>query len=183
MLLWHVLAAHANGNAEHLTRFALSQLDGTLARERALGESLLAFTGTQQACERLALLLDKDPSFWVREHAQWAREVCLTELACRNRYRSALRARTLDELAAGLAEIRQAASPMAYAWHHQIELEERKTDNPRTKAYLKLFWYNWGNPSSRKENIKLCGRKLKDYCRGENLKDGVTSRQAPWWKL
>ena len=181
-ILWQALAAHAGGNEGEITALADARLAKPSARERALGVSLLAFQGNADANARLQNLLATDPSFWVREHAQWAQEVCLAELACRERYRTALGAGTLDEAALALAEIRAAASPMAYAWRGQIERSVAWTPDKRTRAYFDLFWYHWGNTSTRKRDIRLGGRELPKYCRGDRMDEGVSSRQAPWWR-
>lgn len=182
-LLWHALAAEACDNSPALVALAIEWASERSAAQRALAVSLLAFQGDDASRDRLANLRDSDPSYWIREHATWAWEVCSTEIACRRRYREILQTRSLDEIAAGLAEIRMALSPIVYAWHSPIDAELIPKEDRRVWGYVKLFWYHWGNTSSRKENIKLCGRKLQQHCRGENLKDGVTSKMAPWWNI
>jgi hypothetical protein len=183
-LLWHSLAAQRAGNARELAALAAGFLSSTAARERALGVTLLAFQGDETSHETLRQLEEHDASFWVREHARWAAEVCATESACRTRYREVVAAESLEILAAGLAEMRMALSPLAHAWRGEIErAAPQLTQDRRRHAYLRLFWYHWGNTSSRQKDIKLVGRELQKFCCGERLNDGVTSRMAPWWTL
>ena len=183
-LMWHVVAAEDGGNTPEIVRMAVEYLAAPVARDRALGVTLLAFQGDAESLVKLAKQRDSDASLWVREHATWAWEVCAQEQVCRQRYRETLQAKTLSELAAGLAELRNAFTPKVWSWHRRLEVENNGLQaNGRMTAYLNLFWYHWGSVSSRKENIALFGRNLRDHCRGEQLKDGVTSRQWPWWQL
>jgi len=182
-LLWHATSALYADNAPELTAMASDLASASAALERALAVTLLAYLGDETSAGILAQMQANDESFWVRKHAEWAYEVCLTEIACRSRYRVAVEAESLDFLVPDLAEIRMALSPLAHAWrrpieHHSIKLSQ----NPRNRAYLDLFWYHWGATSSHKRNIKMCGRELQQYCRGEKLKNGVTNRMAPWWQ-
>ena len=182
-LFWHCLAAESAGNFATLVALASEWLVSERAPNRALAVSLLAVQGDEASQRPLAQLRDTDPSYWVREHANWAWEVGATEFACRKRYQEILTANSLAEVAAGLAEIRLALSPMAYAWHSAYDSVARETLDRRIHGYIRLFWYHWGNTSSRKNNIKVCGRELRQHCRGEGLKDGITSRMAPWWQI
>lgn len=74
--------------------------------------------------------------------------------------------------------------PMVLAWResdeHRLRLAKQ---TKRNRAAIGLFWAHWGNSSSNRENISLAGRKLREYCRGERLQDGVSSRMAPWWEV
>ena len=182
-LFWHALAAEACDNSSSLTSLAREWIAGESAALRALGVSLLAAQGNSASRDHLTRLRDGDPSYWIREHAAWAWEVCSSEIACRHRYREILSSNSLNGAAAGLAEIRSALTPMAYAWHSQLDADFVSQMDRRLRGYLKLFWYHWGNTSSRKDNIEVCGRKLWQHCRGEHLKDGITSKMAPWWQI
>lgn len=183
-LLWQSLAARLAGNATEVAELATEFLASASARDRALGVTLLAYQGDEQSLSTLKSLCENDASFWVRDHAYWAWEACATEAACRARYREVVAAESLELVAAGLAEMRMALSPLAHGWRGAIERDAAAlTQDRRKRAYLDIFWEHWGNSSSRQKNIKLCGRELLKHCRGEQLKDGVTGRMAPWWKL
>jgi hypothetical protein len=107
------------------------------------------------------------------------------ERCSRERYAELLRIPLpLEQIAAGLAELRPALTPLARAWHSSVEkLGEWSPGNHRVAAYIELFWYHWESRSESHRDVKIAGRKLKDYSRGDELKDGVTSRMAPWWPL
>jgi hypothetical protein len=183
-LMWHAVAAHAGGNDAEVAEFATECLAAETARDRALGVTLLAFQDDAVSGGVLAQRKDSDPNFWIREHASWCVEVWATERACRQRYREVLKVRTLPELATGIAELAEAFSPITRAWRASMEKEASwPCDDRRMNAYLDSFWYHWNNTSSHKENVAICGRKLREHCRGERLKDGITSRQSPWWRL
>lgn len=184
VIFWHVAAAHAGQNAEEIRHLADSWIAASTARDRALGVTLLAFQGDEASVERLSRCRDSDPSFWVREHATWAVEVCALESACKRRYAEVLQSPSLRELAIGFAELHMAFTPLVRAWKLAVEREAGwPRQDARMNAYHDLFWYHWCNTTSRKENFAILGRKLCEHCRGERLKDGVTSRQSPWWRL
>ena len=103
-ILWHVLAAHFSGNGAIIASLATDWLHDKGARERALGVTLLAFHGDAKRLPELATLSKGDPSFWVREHARWAWDVCSSESAARQRYSELLTAGSLEEVAAGFPE-------------------------------------------------------------------------------
>jgi len=183
-ILWHVLAAHVRGNALVIANLAFDWLREDAARERALAVSLLAFHGDAGHLPDLVRLRDTDPSLWVREHARWAWDVFATESGCRQRYCDLLNARALGDVVSGLAELRPALSPMAIAWRASDEYSPLLVQQtPRNRAAIRLFWYHWDSSSSNRKNIALVGRKLREHCRGEPLKDGVSSHMAPWWRL
>lgn len=183
-LLWQVQAAHGCGNARELAQIAANLLEAEVARDRALGVTLLAFQGDQTALSSLNERRSSDASFWIRDYAAWAWEVCALEHACRERYREALTSASLAELSCVLAEISPALSPMALAWRDEIEREEGwESEDRRTRTYLDLFWYHWTNGSSKRRDVEVMQRKLRNYCRGETLKTGVTDHLAPWWVI
>lgn len=184
VVLWHVLAAHLGGNASLICDFARKFTAEKRARDRALGVTLLAFQGDGESLEFLEQTRAGDSSFWVREHAAWAREACATELVCKTRYRQILVSQSVQQLVAGLAELLPALSPLAYAWHPQIEKEEPwEAPERRMCAHHHLFWFHWSHTSRSRENIETAGRKLREFCRGEALKEGITGRMAPWWVI
>ncbi|RBP46026.1 hypothetical protein DES53_102412 [Roseimicrobium gellanilyticum] len=183
-ILWQVLAAHAAGNLASIARFAHEWMFDGHAEVRALAVTLLAFQGDEDSLIRLAELRDGDPSFWVREHAVWASDVCTSEMACRERYLDILAAQSPEDIISTFIEIRPAFSPMVFAWIESEDLRTRLArQSPRNRVLIRLFWSHWCSVSSRSRNVSMGGRKLKEYCRGERLKDGVSSRMAPWWRL
>lgn len=155
ILMGHSIGAMAADNVSAIAKIALEHLASEAARERALGVTILAYQGSEEALRLLAGSRESDRSFWVREHAQWATEICATELACRQRYRELIESDSLERIAAALAEMRMALSPLARTWRRMIEAGSAALRNSRRrKAYLKLFWYHWGNVSSRQRDIK-----------------------------
>lgn len=183
-IMSHALASHGSGNECEFQRISNLFLEAGIARDRALGVTMLGFQGNGSLKEKLAQIAQTDPSLWVREQASWCLDVCATEQACKLRYREILSCKSLDALATGLMELAPAFSPLARAWRRLVEQEVSWAicDN-RMSIYLRNFWYRWDNDSSNRERVQICGRKLEDFCRGERLSEGVTSRQAPWWKL
>ncbi len=182
-LLWYSVAAHHNENIAGIRGIADECVAASSAKDRALGVTLLAFEGDEAAFDCLIKMKDADPSYWVREHATWAMEVCANEQACKQVYREILASNRVEELAAGLAELRLAITPIAKGWNRTIERAAGwPRQNQRVNAYLTVFWYHWDNTSSHKENIEIQGRRVKERCRGERLEQGVTDKQHPWWK-
>lgn len=181
-ILWNVLAAHAGGNSAEIAEMALEWLNVDSAQERALGVTLLAFHGDSHLLPKLKSIRETDPSFWVREHARWAIDACATEASARKRYEELLAARTLEEVVAGFAELRPALSPMAFTWGYSEKNRSLLAEQTnRNRAVIELFWYHIGNSSELKERVNIAGRQLRDFCRGERLKDGITNKMAPWW--
>ena len=183
-LLWHAVAAHAGNNDAEIVRLADEYMTAAVAKERALGITLLAFQGDDASLAKLSERRESDASFWIRKHAAWAWEVCALERSCRQRYRDVLEVKTMPELAAGVAELRDAFTPMVWAWHSRLEDDSKIFErDKRLCAYLYLFWHHWGSRSSRRDHIELFGRRLRDHCRGEEIKEGIASRQSPWWQI
>ena len=183
-LFWHVAAALSCRNHQQIYKIAQQLLKRPIARDRALGVTLLAYLGDDASCEILNEQTTKDGSFWVRTHLRWAVEVCKTEIFCKAKYRQILRENSISPVMCGLAQMRKALSPMAKAWRHQVELDAPGFgEATRVASYLELFWYHWGNSSRHTHGFAIQGRKLQEYCRGEQLKEGVADRQHPWWQL
>ncbi|MYB95555.1 hypothetical protein F4Y43_17030 [Candidatus Poribacteria bacterium] len=188
-IMFMTLAALAGGGEEELWNLVTQEyLAGPYAKERNLGVSILPWFGDDKAIEKLKELKSDDPSQWVRGHAWWAYEVAQQERSCREVYREALQTLDLFRISAAFEQIKPALSPTARWWHGEIEKEEGFHEeslyiDPRLDALHYRFWYRWGNSTNTKSNIELFGRKLKDYCRGEELSAGSPPRIAPWWKL
>jgi len=183
-LLVQVLAASRGGTEDEILKLAKEHLTLPRARDRALGVTLLAFVSpTGEVGDFLRDIATRDGSYWVRDQARWAQEVLSVERSCRDRYAELLRSPlALEQIAAGLAELRPALTPLARAWRSSVEkLSKWSFGNDRVTAYVELFWYHWESRSESRRDVKIAGRKLKDYSRGEGLKDGVTLRMAPWW--
>jgi hypothetical protein len=184
VLFWHVAAAQVEGNAKEMICIANEWVGKAAARDRALGVVIMGYLGDPDSIAKLNSLACDDQSYWIRELAIWASEVCSLEVACKQKYIEICKNSSLRELAHGLGELRMALTPMARAWRHTIDKENfMDSSDGRRRIYLNLFWYHWGNTSSRKKGFAVLGRKLSDTCRGEQLKDGVTNRQFPWWKI
>lgn len=182
-LLWQVQAAHGRDNQAEIGLIAKEALKSPIARDRALGASLLAFQGDENALHLLHSSRESDSSFWVREHAAWAWDVCASEHACRRRYNELLEAVSLAELSCGLAELRPALSPMACAWRCALERKRPGSiTDPQQRVYLELFWYHSEGRRTRMENVEMGRRKLSEHCRGERLRRGVSDHIVPWWK-
>ena len=183
-ILWQVMAAHARQNPEAIAALADEWLRDAMARERALAISILAFHGDGRYLQKLRSVIENDQSFWVRDHARWALDVCASESICRQRYGELLEASSLEQIVSGLAELQPALSPMAFAWREAPEYHSRlMQQTQRNRTAIQLFWAHWGSSSSSRKNISLGLRKIEEFCRGEPLKDGVTSHMAPWWSL
>lgn len=183
-LMWQVIAAHSKKNATAIAKFVEDWIESDFARERVLAVTLMAFQADENALPKLQEIQNNDPSFWVRDHARWASDICANEIACQRRYTEILVETSFESIVAGLAEIRPALTPLAFAWwkidkNRSLLAQQAK----RNRALIQLFWARWSRQSTSRENIKLSGRKLREYCRGERLQDGVSSRMAPWWQI
>lgn len=181
-LLWHCLAAIGNDNATPLRELAHLKIESHGAVDRALGVTLLAFVGLEEDDEFLKNAAASDLSYWVRDHASWAQETNCLEHTCQRLYQQALESTDLKTLACRLGAMRLSLSPLCRGWRIQYRLR-KSFNNSDLDAYHYHFWYHWDQGSKRKNNIKLCGRKLKEFCRGLPLKSGVTDNMAPWGEV
>ena len=186
-IMFMTLAALVEGGRDELWSLVKDEyLESHYAKERNLGVSILPWFGTCEAINELKRLKSSDQSQWVREHAAWAYEVAQQERSCQEVYREALQTRDLFRISAVFEQIKPALSPMA-RWWREIEHEEfremSQNINPRLAALVDRFWHRWGNSSKTKRNIEVFGRKLSDYCRGEEFSGGSLPRIAPWWQL
>lgn len=183
-LFVQVLAANRGGTEGEVLKLAKEHLASPHARDRALGVTLLAFVvDANEVGDLVQSVAAGDASYWVRDQAEWAQEALAVELCCRTRYAELLHGpRSLGQIAAGLAELRPALTPLARAWRTSVDDSSgRQFGDDRVATYIELFWYHWESRSESHRDVKIAGRKLKEFCRGEKLKDGVTSRMAPWW--
>jgi hypothetical protein len=176
------VAALANHAECHLTQIVNELLGNELARERALGVSILAWIGSEESVSRLAEVAVTDGSRWVRSHAEWAKEVSLQEKSSRDFFRRLLHETDPYSVSAGLQVLKPALTPLARWWHADILKREEDSGlalTSKTRAILVLFWYHWG--SVHKSHIEVFGRKLDEFCRGERLDRLKTPKLAPWW--
>jgi hypothetical protein len=182
VVLQHVLAAR-RGDVD-IEAIALELLQATRAKERALAVTLLGFLGTASAIATLSKLQEDDQSLWVRSQARWAFEVCITENHCQEWYMETLRMPlTLSQLEARLVAMEPALSPSSAVWRHKIkEQSDLEKWESRVRGHLELFWRRIEHNSFREGVWEIFGRRLSEYCRGEKLKEGITSQQSPWWK-
>ena len=174
------------GEAELWSLVTEEYLASPYAKERNLGVSILPWFGNDKAIEKLEQLKSDDPSQWVRGHAWWAYEVAQQERSCRSVYREALQTRDLFRISSVFEQIKPALSPTAHWWCRQIHEEELdqelQDEDSKLIALVERFWARWENSSSTKRDIKVFGRKLREYCRGEKISAGSPPRIAPWWK-
>ena len=185
-IMFMTLAALAEGGRDELWSLVEDEyLDSPYAKERNLGVSILPWFGTCEAINELKRLKSSDQSQWVREHAAWAYEVAQQERSCREVYRKALQTRDPFRISAVFEQIKPALSPTAQ-WWREIEHEEfrevSQNIDPRLAALVDRFWYWWGRSSQAGSNIEVYGRRLREYCRGEELPAIQLPRIAPWWK-
>jgi len=183
---FEVLVLSVAGLANHaercLTQFGNEFLGHELARERALGVSILAWIGTEESAARLAQIATTDPSRWVRTHTEWATEVALQEKSSRHFFRRLLHEADPYRVSAGLQVLKPALTPLVRWWHNDIMREEKRAGlvlAPKTAAVLESFWHHW--ESTRKSHVEVIGRKLDEFCRGEQLDKLKTPKLAPWW--
>ena len=186
-IMFMTLAALIGGGEKELWNLVTQKyLVSPYAKQRNLGVSILPWFGTCEAIDHLERLKSEDSSQWVRGHAAWAYEVAQQERGCQEIYREALQTRDIFQISAVFEQIEPALSPIARWWHCKIEEEkdimELQDSNPKLFVLLYRFWTRWGNSSQTKGNLEVCGRKLREYCRGERFLAGRTPRIAPWWK-
>ncbi len=187
IMLMTIAAITGRGEKELLDLVEKEYLESHYAKERNLGVSILPWFGTGKAIELLEDLKSIDPSMWVRRHAAWAYEVAQQEHSCREAYREALQNQDLFRISAVFEQLKPALTPTANWWHYQIGKEEGLYNeiqeyDPKFLALVDRFWSRWGNPSDLRRNIKVFGRKLDEFCRGEEFGSGSPPRLAPWWK-
>ena len=185
--MFMTIAALFGGGKQELWDLVTQEyLMSSYAKERNLGVSILPWFGNDDAIEILENLKINDPSLWVRRHAEWAYEVAQQERSCRTVYKEALETRDLFRISAAFEQIKPALSPTAKCWHLQIEEElglntASQHTEPKLISLVYRFWYRWGKSPNTRRDIKIYGRKLSEYCRGEKLGSGSPPRLSPWW--
>lgn len=153
----------------------------SLAKERALAVTLLAFAGEAEDDQLLSQWIESDAFRWVRGHAEWAQRVRRQVRTAETRW-GELRELAeqpddrLEIVANKLTALSPILPPTALAWPKVI------SPVPRVAALLRAFWYNWQNGGGAKGERELCQRKPHEFCRGERVND-VTKRMSPWWRL
>jgi hypothetical protein len=180
-IAYMALAAIGRSNSKELFSWvADGPLAGASAVERNLAVSILPWIADKESLRVVKLLSVDDPSHWVRRSAAWAAETIHQDQECRQIYREALLEKDASAVSAALHVLRPALLPAAEWWHHQTETELefwQRCSDPRTKALLCSFWHHW------KWDGMACGRKLREYHRGEKLDAFVCKRLYPWWIL
>lgn len=179
-IMYTCLAAVAEHAYLLLSEFCNRLLKGP-ARERALAVSILPWLTDESvgAAAILQCLWGTDESIWVRQHSEWAWNVALQEQSCRAVYQEALLTTDSAAMSAYLQRLRPALGPSALVWRWEYE-DKFMPESSRQKAILDSFWCHWGC-GLRHDKIKVFGRKLREYCRGENLERDIVGRMAPWW--
>jgi hypothetical protein len=182
-----VMASLAEGSQDELRGFAINQcLKHRHAKERCLGVAILPWLADKSSIDLLDVLKNTDPSYWVREYAAWALDLAWQEKSCRDTYEEILVETDPYRVSAKLQCIKPALLPTAMWWRDEIEEKvnlSQQCQKPIIKAILISFWHHWKSTSNNRSNIEVQGRKLKEYCRGENLDRFKSARLAPWWKI
>ncbi|OQA89255.1 MAG: hypothetical protein BWY28_01182 [bacterium ADurb.Bin236] len=83
-----------------------------------------------------------------------------------------------------LQQIKPALTPAALLWKSTILAEEKQANNiPENKvnyAIRSVFWNKLRNGLAK---VKVNGRELDKYIRGESIDPYRTIRLAPWWDV
>ncbi len=180
------IAAMTAGTVGDLMDVCRAFLRGPAACIRNLAVSLLPWLGTADAMRDLEDVRANDESGWVREHAAWALEVAHQERSCRVWYARVLKEPCLIKVSAGLQAMGPALLPPCRSWRRMLEGEAlfwEQCEDVSKKALLLAFWDHWGSLSSHRKGIRACGRKLTDWCRGQERDSFVSPRMFPWWHV
>lgn len=170
-LMSHAVTAQSEHAQEALLALCNDLLEAPLAKDRCLAISLLAWVPGVNEISRLNQIASRDPSGWVRNHAEWSKDVAEQEAAARNHYRQTLKEIDRNTVLARLQVLKPALTPAARWWHHELERESGifKTGPFQIQAAVELFWYESANQCKRTPD--LFGRKLNEYLRGERIRD------------
>lgn len=176
----HAWAARKNGMLREVGAIGVQLLSMNRQLERALGVSLLAWHPDGDGW--LEVLVNSDPSQWVREHAEWAIGVCRRDRLGRRICREALEADDWIEQQAKFETLIPLILPTFFfwlAWDEEI-LELVETLTPRRRALLVDFRYYVDRREARWDNV--LGRNLEKFCRGENISFHleVGEKGPPW---
>ena len=184
-LMQVVVASFAGGTTDQLRDFVRAFLDDERSSIRNLAVSLLPWFADEWAIGLLSELKANDPNRWVREHASWAYEVAQQERSCRVSYKAMLQSGGLTTVAVDLHVMEPALLPPCRWWRREIEKEldfANRCNDSRVKALIVAFWSHWNSLSSHQRDIKAFGRKLTEWCRGQQKDAFVSPRMAPWWR-
>ncbi len=177
----HGLAARWQGAEAEIESVARDLLEDNQQLERSLGVSLIAWH--PEGAGTLECHVKEDPSLWVRAHAGWASEVCRREQLGRQLYLSALRAESWLEQQASLERLVPLvmATFEIWAYHDEELLELMNALEPRRKALLIDARYNLRRRINWQQ-MRVCGRDLKKFCRGEDLTFRLEAGETgpPW---
>jgi len=177
----HAFAAQLNDSVDELDEIADRLLASVAQLDRTLAVSLLAWHPRGE--ERLESFARSDPSHWVRQHAQWAREVAKNDRLGRDLYRAALGADTWLEQQAQLQRLLPLVVPTFEIWaYHDKEFGKlTRALEPWRKALLIDFRYKM-RQSVRWD--KIGGRNLDKICRGEDMTRHLSPDETrpPWSK-
>lgn len=168
-LMYHAIAAQAEGARTVLSSICSKFLNANLAQNRCLAVSLLAWVPEEIEIENLDQLVTTDPSGWVRKHAEWAVEVAKHEASVRRHYQQTLMESDRNIVLSRLQVMQPALTPTARWWHRDLELKTQKNESipSDVQAAIAFFWYE----NKCKETPKLFGRDLSEYLRGERIHD------------
>ncbi|HEV2806064.1 MAG TPA: NACHT domain-containing protein [Chthoniobacterales bacterium] len=168
----HAVIAQAEGATHTLSEMCENLLREPLARDRALAVSLLAWMADDQSITRLGALSVDDPSGWIREHAKWAHAVAEQERSVRDFYANTLQQLgDTNKVLTRLQIISPALTSTCKWWHRHLEEKapELAAASNDSKAALTLFWHDVRSHTS--DRSKIFGRELKEYLRGERIRD------------
>jgi len=170
-LMYHAVAAQAEGAEECLAQLCKEMLSVQPAKHRCLAVSLLAWIATDRAISTLQSLSTGDQRGWVRKHAEWAVEVARQEASGRRHYQRLLVEPDHNKVLSMLQVLRPALTPAALWWHgvYERKLATFEKAPSRVQAALICFWH--GSQNACKKTPELFGRKLSEYLRGERVSD------------
>lgn len=165
------IAAQGNGGSSEAMHIAEEFCQASVARERAIGVSLLAWLAEDTSERILEHLATTDPAQWLRRHAQWALEVNRQESAGVRFYRRLLGEPDAATMSVLLAQMLPSLTPAARCWRRKVEDEYfSKAKLPeKHRAVLINFWRGW-NPREPKR-LEIMGRMLGEWRFGEKLSD------------
>lgn len=186
LIMYNAIAALSNmESSEIISFFKEAFLQGELSKNRNIGVSILPWIANDESIEILNSIIKNDASSWVEHHAEWALRVAKQEKLCRELYRDSLLSKDLNKISMALIQMKPVLLPTARWWRKDIEgkINFENICDVKTVTFVEKFWYHWDGWSNNKSNIKVNGRILTEWCRGEILDNTVTPRLSPWWKV
>lgn len=175
-----MIAAMANGGSAEAERLAVERIAASVASQRAIGVSALAWLHGDSNLKRLRDLENSDPVKWLRRHAAWAAEVNAQNAAAIRFYRRLLTERDADIASTMVTQLEPALTPTASFWRREVEYEvlaNRQLDG-RLKAILIMFWMSWRHRADT--NLEIAGRKLAEWGFGENIRHLEVPKPFPF---